>query len=80
MRDYAGRANITSKVYCDHIKLRFETKHEAPGEELKNLRQTGSIREYTNAFNALLTKVGQLPEAIMLGMFVGDYSLILGPE
>lgn len=43
----------------------------APAEELKNLRQTGVVREYTNAFDALLTKVGQLLEDIMIGMFVG---------
>lgn len=46
------------------------SKHEAPAEKLKNLRQTGVVKDYTNTFNALLTKVGQLPENIMLGMFV----------
>lgn len=46
------------------------SKHEAPVEELKNLRQARVVREYTNAFDALLTKVGQLPEDIMLGMFM----------
>lgn len=58
-RDFAGRANITWEVYCDHIRLRFEIKQEALTEKLKNLRQVGSVREYTNAFNTFLTKVGQ---------------------
>lgn len=75
MRDFAGRVHITWEVYCEHMSVRFMSKHEAPVEELKNLRLTGVVREYTNAFNALLTKVGQLPEEIMFGMFVGGLFL-----
>lgn len=53
------------------MRVRFASRHETPVEELKNLRQTGIVREYTNAFDALLTKVGQLPEDIMLGIYMG---------
>lgn len=62
MRDFVGRANISWEVYCEHLRIRFASRHEAPTEELKNLRQAGGIREYANAFDALLTKMGQLPD------------------
>lgn len=71
MKDYVGRAHITWEGYCEHMRIRFSSKHEAPAEELKDLRQAGVVREYKNAFDALLIKVGQLPEDIMLGMYVG---------
>lgn len=47
------------------------SKHEAPAEELKYLRQTGTVRGYAYSFDALLTKAGQFPADIMVGMFVG---------
>lgn len=67
MRDFVGRANISWEVYCEHLRNRFVSRHE----ELKNLRQAGGIREYKDAFDALLTRVGQLLDDIMMGVYVG---------
>jgi hypothetical protein len=43
---------------------------ENPFEELSTLRQTGSVEEFTEAFELLSSQVGRLPEEQYLGYFM----------
>ncbi|GJY25612.1 reverse transcriptase [Tanacetum coccineum] len=52
------------------VVKRFGVLYDDPIVELKNLKQTGSVQHYQEAFEALLNKV-DLPEPIAVSMFMG---------
>ncbi|GJV70376.1 reverse transcriptase [Tanacetum coccineum] len=49
---------------------RFGVLYDDPIVELKNLKQTGSVQTYQEAFEALLNRV-DLPEPVAVSMFMG---------
>ncbi|GJU69088.1 disease resistance protein [Tanacetum coccineum] len=51
------------------VVKRFGVLYDDPIVELKNLKQTGSVQHYQEAFEALLNKV-DLPEPIAVSMFM----------
>ncbi|GJT54197.1 putative mitochondrial protein [Tanacetum coccineum] len=52
------------------VVKRFGVLYDDPIMELKNLKQTGSVQNYQEAFEALLNRV-DLPEPIAVSMFIG---------
>ncbi|KAJ1422779.1 Retrotransposon gag domain [Sesbania bispinosa] len=62
-RSFSGR--ITWRLLVDTMKVRFGAVYEDPMEELVQLRQTGSLSEYQEAFDGLVCKIrgNQLPGA-----------------
>ncbi|PKA46982.1 putative mitochondrial protein [Apostasia shenzhenica] len=58
-------------VYKEAIKERFgETAYDDPMYELSILKQTGTIQDYNNQFDALLTRV-VLPENYVVSCYLG---------
>ncbi|GKB30396.1 putative mitochondrial protein [Tanacetum coccineum] len=52
------------------VVKRFGVLYDDPIVELKNLKQTGSVQTYQEAFEALLNRV-DLPELVAVSMFMG---------
>ncbi|GJT42534.1 putative mitochondrial protein [Tanacetum coccineum] len=52
------------------VVKRFGVLYDDPIVELKNLKQTGSVQTYQEAFEALLNRV-DLPEPVVVSMFMG---------
>ncbi|GJV32932.1 putative mitochondrial protein [Tanacetum coccineum] len=52
------------------VVKRFRVLYDDPIMELKNLKQTGSVQTYQEAFEALLNRV-DLPELVDVSMFMG---------
>ncbi|GKA81036.1 gag-pol polyprotein [Tanacetum coccineum] len=79
---YTKVVNISSKLdgVPDERKIwlasmhkvvkRFRVLYDDPIVELKNLKQTGSVQTYQEAFEALLNRV-DLPELVAVSMFMG---------
>ncbi|GJX19436.1 putative mitochondrial protein [Tanacetum coccineum] len=59
------------------VVKRFGVLYDDPIVELKNLKQTGSVQHYQEAFEALLNKV-DLPEPIAVSMFMGGLKSEVG--
>ncbi|GJY94659.1 putative mitochondrial protein [Tanacetum coccineum] len=59
----------TNTPYGKPLRL-SDPKIEEPWSELKNLKQTGSVQSYQEAFEALLNRV-DLPELVGVSMFIG---------
>ncbi|KAJ1407468.1 Retrotransposon gag domain [Sesbania bispinosa] len=66
-RSFSGR--ITWRLLVDAMKVRFGAVYEDPMEELVQLRQTGSLSEYQEAFDGLVCKV-DLNETQKLSCYV----------
>ncbi|KAJ1377301.1 Retrotransposon gag domain [Sesbania bispinosa] len=60
---------ITWRLLVDAMKVRFGAVYEDPMEELVQLRQTGSLSEYQEAFDGLVCKV-DLNETQKLSCYV----------
>nr|GEU89675.1 gypsy/Ty3 retroelement polyprotein [Tanacetum cinerariifolium] len=52
------------------VVKRFGVLYDDPIVELKNLKQTGSVQTYQEAFKALLNRV-DLPELVVMSIFIG---------
>nr|GEV70029.1 putative mitochondrial protein [Tanacetum cinerariifolium] len=59
------------------VVKRFEVLYDDPIMELKNLKQTGSVQTYQEAFKALLNRV-DLPELVAVSMFMGGHKPEVG--
>ncbi|GKF45355.1 hypothetical protein Tco_0131907, partial [Tanacetum coccineum] len=59
------------------VVKRFGVLYDDPIMELKNLKHTGSVQNYQEAFEALLNRV-YLPEPIAVSMFIGGLKLEVG--
>ncbi|KAJ1412618.1 Retrotransposon gag domain [Sesbania bispinosa] len=66
-RSFSGR--ITWRLLVDAMKVRFGEVYEDPMEKLVQLRQTGSLSEYQEAFDGLVCKV-DLNETQKLSCYV----------
>nr|GEU82867.1 hypothetical protein [Tanacetum cinerariifolium] len=66
--------NYPDNTPWEHFKVevvkRFGVLYDDPIVELKNLKQTGSVQTYQEAFEALLNRV-DLHELVVVSMFIG---------
>ncbi|GKA67378.1 reverse transcriptase, partial [Tanacetum coccineum] len=70
--DYVKRYldNTLWEHFDVEVVKRFGVLYDDPIVEVKNLKQTGSVQNYQEAFKALLNRV-DLPEPIAVSMFIG---------
>nr|GEW46137.1 retrotransposon-related protein [Tanacetum cinerariifolium] len=61
--------NTPWKHFEVEVVKRFGILYDDPIVELKNLKQTGSVQTYQEAFEALLNRV-DLPELVVVSMFI----------
>nr|GEX69360.1 gypsy/Ty3 retroelement polyprotein [Tanacetum cinerariifolium] len=62
--------NIPWEHFEVEVIKRFGVLYDDPIMKLKNLKQTGSVQTYQEAFEALLNRV-DLPELVVVSMFMG---------
>ncbi|GJV33355.1 hypothetical protein Tco_1393755 [Tanacetum coccineum] len=65
-----GIQDDAQKIILTEIKERFDSIHEDPMVELKNLKQVTSVQLYQDLFEALLNKI-ERPEAYAINLFIG---------
>nr|GEU79283.1 hypothetical protein [Tanacetum cinerariifolium] len=72
MKNYPD--NTPWEYFEVEVVKRFGVLYDDPIVELKNLKQTGSVQTYQEAFEALLNRV-DLPELVDVSMFMGGLKL-----
>ncbi|GKE88747.1 gypsy/ty3 retroelement polyprotein, partial [Tanacetum coccineum] len=68
---------VTWELYETEIYKRFGPCYEDPMEEIKNLSQSGTVPEYQDKFEALISRV-ELTESQAISCFVGGLQQDIG--